>query len=209
MPTEKSPARLTEHVAQFAAATRFEDIPPEVMRLSKQAVLDCFAVAFAGSVAEGSAILRRHIANLGFSGGNATVYAGNMRDIAFTDAVADFVQADFDEDLVLTDAATPKPKRGKKKGPQRGWAIGGATGQPHTLALLAEQTVEAPPGAKLLVTIEQQSPFEKLTLGHFRIATTDDARVGDFLRTPACRDRHRQRTGRRLLRPRNRAGLEC
>ena len=79
MSTEKSPARLTERVAQFASATRFEDIPPEVIRLSKQAVLDCFAVAFAGSVAEGSAILRRHIASLGFSGGNATVYGSGMR----------------------------------------------------------------------------------------------------------------------------------
>ena len=79
MSTEKSPARLTERVAQFASTTRFEDIPPEVIRLSKQAVLDCFAVAFAGSVAEGSAILRRHIASLGFSGGNATVYGSGMR----------------------------------------------------------------------------------------------------------------------------------
>jgi hypothetical protein len=36
--------------------------------------------------------------------------------------------------------------------------------------------VEVPAGAKLLVTIEQQSPFEKLTLGHFRLATTAEPR---------------------------------
>lgn len=79
MPTEKSPAPLTARIAQFASATRYEDIPPEVIRLSKQAVLDCFAVAFAGSVAAGSAILRRHIASLGFAGGTATVYGSGMR----------------------------------------------------------------------------------------------------------------------------------
>ena len=79
MPTDKSTAGLTARVAQFASETRYADIPPAVIRLSKQAVLDCLAVAFAGSVAEGSVILRRHIANLGFTGGAATVYGSGMR----------------------------------------------------------------------------------------------------------------------------------
>ena len=79
MPTEKQAAPLTARVAEFASATRYEDIPAEVIRLSKQAVLDCFAVAFAGSVAEGSAILRQHIAGFGFAGGAATIYGSGMR----------------------------------------------------------------------------------------------------------------------------------
>ena len=116
---------------------------------------------------------------------SAAIELNGGREIKFTDAVSDFTQADFDEDLILTDSATPKAKRGKKKGPQRGWAVGGATGQGHTLTLLADQTIEAPPDARLLVTIEQQSQFEKMTLGRFRIATTGDARIGDFVRAPA------------------------
>ena len=114
---------------------------------------------------------------------SAALELSGGREIRFVDAVADFTQADFDESLVLSDGAPVK--RGKKKGPQKGWAIGGATAQPHTLALLAEQTVEVVPGSKLLVTIEQQSPFEKLTLGQFKIQTTDDARVAESLATPA------------------------
>ena len=104
------------------------------------------------------------------------------REIKFTDAVADFTQADFDESLVLSEAASPK--RGQKKGPQKGWAVGGSTTEPHTLALLTGNTIEVEPGSKLRVVIEQQSPYEKSTLGHFKIQTTDDARVGDLLTTP-------------------------
>lgn len=105
------------------------------------------------------------------------------REIKFADAIADFIQADFDESLVLSDA-TPA-KRGKKKGPQRGWAVGGAVEKPHTLTLLTEQTIETAPGTKLLVTIEQQSAFPKLTLANFKIQTTTDSRVADFSATPA------------------------
>ena len=115
---------------------------------------------------------------------SAAVELNGGREVKFTEAISDFTQAEFDEDLVLTDAAVPKPKRGKKRGPQKGWAVGGATGKPHTLALLAEQPVAVAPGLRLVVTIEQQSPFEKLTLARFRIATTSEARAAEFLRTP-------------------------
>ncbi|HZJ17139.1 MAG TPA: DUF1553 domain-containing protein [Chthoniobacteraceae bacterium] len=107
------------------------------------------------------------------------------REIVFSDAVADFTQTDFDESLVLSDGPAKPSKRAKKKGPQKGWAIGGGTGQPHTLTLLPAQPVDVPAGAKLLVTIEQQSPFEKLTLGHFRLATTAEPRVAEVLEMPA------------------------
>src|SRR4051812_39629596 len=80
MPTETKAAQpLTSRVAEFASATRFEDIPRDVIRMSKQAVLDCLAVAFAGSVAAGSDILRRHIAGYGFASGPATIYGSGMR----------------------------------------------------------------------------------------------------------------------------------
>lgn len=108
------------------------------------------------------------------------------REIKFSDAVADFVQADFEEDLVVTDISSPKePKRGqKKRGPQKGWAIGGSVGVAHTLTLLAAESVEVPAGAKLAITIEQQSSSANHTLGHFRLGTTDDARVTQHVQTP-------------------------
>ena len=40
------------------------------------------------------------------------------------------------------------------------------------------------PGSILTVTIEQRSKHERHTLGHFRLATTDDDRAGEFARTP-------------------------
>ena len=107
------------------------------------------------------------------------------REIKFTDAVADFVQPDFDPDLVLTDTATKDPKNAKKKrGPQKGWAIGGAQGREHTLTLLAAAPVEIPAGARLAVTIEQQSVFENHTLGHFRLGATGDPRAALHVQTP-------------------------
>ena len=107
------------------------------------------------------------------------------REIAFSDAAADFVQADFDPDLVLTDAAAKNPKNAKKKrGSQKGWAIGGGQGRAHTLTLLAASPVEVPAGATLAVTIEQQSQFENHTLGRFRLRVTADARAAEHVQTP-------------------------
>jgi hypothetical protein len=108
------------------------------------------------------------------------------REITFADASADFVQADFDEHGVITDAASKEqPTRGKKKrGPQKGWAIGGATGVGHALTLLAREPVEVPAGAKLAITIEQQSSSAEHTLGGFRVASTSDAGVAQHVQTP-------------------------
>ncbi|HWP87252.1 MAG TPA: hypothetical protein VNM70_05180, partial [Burkholderiales bacterium] len=71
MPTELPP--LTSRLAQFASSTRFANISADVVQLSKNAVLDCVAVAFAGCVAEGSVLLRRHLAQFGFPRPNASV----------------------------------------------------------------------------------------------------------------------------------------
>jgi hypothetical protein len=107
------------------------------------------------------------------------------REVTFSDAVADFVQTDFDEDLVVSDAAPKEPKRGRKKrGPQKGWAIGGSIGAGHALTLLTAAPVEVPAGSKLVVTIEQQSASANHTLGHFRIGATGDSRVTQYLQTP-------------------------
>ncbi len=111
------------------------------------------------------------------------------RDIQFNDAAADFVQNDFVEDAVVTDVALKAGKGNTKdrkpRGAQKGWAIGGGTGKPHALTLLAATSVEIPAGAKLVISIEQQSPFAKHTLGNFRLSATEDAGVRQVVQTPA------------------------
>ena len=99
-------------------------------------------------------------------------------ELRFSSAIADFTQKDFTAADVLTDEH-PKALR------TIGWAIGGATGQPHTLTLLADKPVMIPAGASISVTIEQQSVTEKATLGHFRISLTDEPRAGEHVRAPA------------------------
>lgn len=108
------------------------------------------------------------------------------REIAFNDATADFVQHNFAEDAVVTDVAPKDNAKGRKpRGAQKGWAISGGTGKPHALTLLAANPLEIPAGARLVVSIEQQSEFPKHTLGHFRLSATDDAGVRQYVQTPA------------------------
>jgi hypothetical protein len=96
------------------------------------------------------------------------------REVEFSAALADYSQAMFDPESVLKNA-DPKSK---------GWAVGGALGQPHSLTLIAKGPVEAPAGSTLTVTIEQNSKFENHVLGHFRLAATDSAGVAEWSRTP-------------------------
>src|SRR5471030_1968079 len=70
---------ITEYVAQFAHATRFEDIPADVLRLAKKTLLDCMGLALAGAQSEGSAIVRRHIEEMGCANGTATVFGTRLR----------------------------------------------------------------------------------------------------------------------------------
>ena len=102
------------------------------------------------------------------------------RDIAISDAAADFSQPDFDEATVISEAPPAKKKKDKKAA-QRGWAIGGATGMPHALMLATAQPVELAGGAKLVVSIETKSPHAGHNLGSFRISATSDPRIGEIL----------------------------
>ncbi len=108
------------------------------------------------------------------------VFAMNgVREVKFTTAIGDYTQPNFDAENVLNDAAA-------KKDLTRGWAVGGATGKPHTLTLIAERPVEIPAGARLSVTLEHQSATAKATLGHFRIGVTADANAAAVARTPVA-----------------------
>lgn len=101
------------------------------------------------------------------------------RSIKFNYAVADFTQSEFDAQDVIGGNSD-------KKDTSRGWAIAGAQGQAHWISLLADKPIEAPPGSRLRITIEQKSPFENHVLGRFRLSQTADERAGETLRTPSA-----------------------
>jgi hypothetical protein len=103
------------------------------------------------------------------------------REIRFAGASADYVQPDFDESRVVSGSPAPA----KPRGSQAGWAIGGAHGRAHSLVLATEGTVELPAGSKLVVTIEQQSPFASHTLGRFRLSATADPAAARLTAIPA------------------------
>lgn len=106
---------------------------------------------------------------------SAEFSVNGQRAIDFQVALADYSQPSFEAANVLNNK-DPKNK---------GWAVGGAVGQPHTLTLVAKTGAEIPAGSMLAVTIEQQSKHDKHTLGHFRLSATSEPRVEEWMKTPA------------------------
>jgi hypothetical protein len=110
------------------------------------------------------------------------------REIRFTDAAADYEQPEFSAESLVR--AAPQPKRGRRsRGPQQGWAIGGAPGKAHELILTVDEPVAIPPGSTLTVSIEQQSPHANHTVGRFRLSSSADPRAAALASIPpALRD---------------------
>jgi len=106
---------------------------------------------------------------------NSEFSTSGQREIEFQSAIADYSQPKFDAANVLNNK---DPKT-------RGWAVGGAIGQPHALTLVSSRPVEIVPGSRVTVTIEQQSGFENHCLGHFRLSLTGSPYVEAWARTPA------------------------
>lgn len=102
------------------------------------------------------------------------VSVSGQRTITFEKALADYSQPTFDPAFVLNNK-DPKTK---------GWAVGGATGKPHSLTLIAKSIVEIPTGSTITVTIEQESNFANHTLGHFKLSATEEPKVDEWARTP-------------------------
>ena len=99
----------------------------------------------------------------------------DSRSIVFAFAQADTAEAGFDAAKVI------EPKSDKKSG----WSPGPGEGKAHQLVLQTEKSLSVMPGFKLQVVIEQVSERKENTLGHFRLGTTDDARVAQYAGTPA------------------------
>jgi 2-methylcitrate dehydratase PrpD len=97
---------LTHYVGQFVLATRYEEIPPEVIELGKKSILDGLGLALAGSRAESGPISRKYVETLGISDGKATIIGSaqktSMRFAAFVNGVS--IHADDYDDTQLSAA---------------------------------------------------------------------------------------------------------
>ena len=105
---------------------------------------------------------------------SAEISLAGPRAVEFAAALADFSQSGFDPADVLNNKDPNK----------KGWAVGGQTGQAHTLTLIAKAPVELKAGSKLIVTLEHAYPSAEHTLGRFRLSLIDDARAAELARTP-------------------------
>ena len=96
------------------------------------------------------------------------------QSVEFGSAVADYSQLNFSPDQVI---GVPKPAA-------NGWAIGGQTGQAHTLGLTAKSPLEIAAGWKLIVSIDYASKSPNQTLGRFRLSVSNDDRAMQSAATP-------------------------
>ncbi len=94
--------------------------------------------------------------------------------VDFGSAVSDYSQPEFAAADVLVDKSVPT----------KGWAVGGQTGQSHTLGLATKSPLEIAAGSKLIVTIEYAYKTPKTTLGRFRLSTSNDGRAMQSASTP-------------------------
>ena len=98
---DAKPSGLTAEVADFIVSTRFSDLPPALIELSKKHVLDCMGLALAGEMAETGPLVRKYVASLGT--GKATVLgtalSAQPRFAAFANGVA--IHADDYDDTQL------------------------------------------------------------------------------------------------------------
>ena len=97
---------LTAEVGEFVAAARWQDLPPELVELSKKHILDALGLALAGERAETAPLVRRYLASFGANVGSASVlgagYRSAPRFAAFANGVA--IHADDYDDTQLSAA---------------------------------------------------------------------------------------------------------
>ncbi len=98
-----------------------------------------------------------------------------IQNLELTAAHADYSQPNFDAAHVLD---------GKNPNNAGGWAIGGAVGREHALTLIPAEPIQIEPGARLQLTIEQNSKFENHTLGRFRLSATTAETAAEYAQTP-------------------------
>jgi 2-methylcitrate dehydratase PrpD len=94
---------LTEYVGKFVAATKYEDIPQDVIDLGKKSILDGLGLALAGSRAQTGSICREYVEHLGICEGKSAVIGSSKktspRFAAFVNGVS--IHADDFDDTQL------------------------------------------------------------------------------------------------------------
>ncbi len=97
---------VTAEAAEFVAATRFEDLPAELVELGKMHILDAIGLAIAGERAGSGEIVRRYLADLGVLRGPSTILGTALKAVprfaAFANGVA--IHADDFDDTQLAAA---------------------------------------------------------------------------------------------------------
>jgi 2-methylcitrate dehydratase PrpD len=99
---------LTETVARFAAETRFEDIPTDVMNLGKKSMLDGVGSALAGSIAPTSKTLQNYLGTLSLAAQGASLIGTDLRLPARFAALANGTATHADDYDDTMQAATGK-----------------------------------------------------------------------------------------------------
>ena len=107
---------------------------------------------------------------------SAALAIGGARNVDFTTVAADYSQAGFEAERLLS-TKDPKPQ---------GWAVGGEIGRAHALTLITGHPIDIAAGSVLTVTIEHASPMPNQTLGKFRLSLTADPRTAEWARAPAA-----------------------
>ncbi|HJT86952.1 MAG TPA: MmgE/PrpD family protein, partial [Bryobacteraceae bacterium] len=79
MPPGAAASGLTRHFAEFIVATRYSDLPPEVIEVGKKSILDGLGLTLVGSVAQSGGIVRRYLESLSLGRGEATVAGSGLR----------------------------------------------------------------------------------------------------------------------------------
>ncbi|HKA34232.1 MAG TPA: MmgE/PrpD family protein [Candidatus Binatia bacterium] len=100
---------VTTRIADFVAATRFEDIPAAVLETAKAHILDGIATMIAGAREEASLRIRRYVIGLG-GAREATIVGTRIKIAARYAALANGVQGhvlDYDDTQLATSAKIP------------------------------------------------------------------------------------------------------
>ena len=94
---------LTEYVSNFVTATKYEDIPQDVIELGKKSILDGLGLALAGSKAETGILCRQYLEKIGICDAKTTVIGSasktSPRFAAFVNGVS--IHADDFDDTQL------------------------------------------------------------------------------------------------------------
>lgn len=79
---------VAKRIAQFVTTTHYTDLPADMVRRAKTAILDTIGAALAGSRSEACSIIHKYVHGLDCRGGSSTVFGTPTRTLAHLAALA-------------------------------------------------------------------------------------------------------------------------